>query len=193
MTGGAGSGKSAAAKRFAERGIPVIDADKIGHEVIGPGGAAEQAVMAAFGEAVATSGTIDREKLAAAVFGDAAALRQLNALVHPAIAREVMARCRALAEAGHAAVVIDAALLAERGEREPWLDGLIVVDCPRAERLRRLVELRGMAREDVERRLNMQTPPESKLAAADWVIENTGTRADLYARVDDIAKAIMEA
>lgn len=192
LTGGAGSGKSEAAKRFAQRGIPVIDADKVGHDVISPGGAAEQTVQAAFGDDVCVSGTIDREKLAAAVFGDAAALRRLNEIVHPAIAREIVLQCRALAEAGHRAVVIDAALLAENGAREPWLDGLIVVACPREERLRRLVALRGMRREDAERRLRMQTPPEAKAALADWVIENTGSLADLYARVDEVIDRLYE-
>lgn len=192
LTGGAGSGKSEAAKRFAERGIPVIDADKIGHEVIGPGGAAEQDVIAAFGEAVCVSGIINRDKLAAAVFGDAAALQRLNAIVHPAIAREIARRCRALAEAGPPAVIIDAALLAENGVREPWLDGLIVVACPREERLRRLVDRRGMRRDDADRRLRVQAPPETKFAAADWVIDNAGSLADLRRRVDEVVDRICE-
>lgn len=190
LTGGLGSGKSEAGRRFAHHGIPVIDADRIGHEVIAPGGAAEQAVKEAFGQDVVSSGTIDREKLAARVFSDEAARRWLNELVHPLIARAIAMQCGELAGNGHERVIVEAALLAENGHREEWLDGLVLVLCSREERLHRLEASRGMPREEAERRMAAQTPPERKMNAADWIIENSGTLEALYGRVDEVVEAL---
>lgn len=187
LTGGTGSGKSEAARRFEARGIPVIDADAIGHEVIAPGGAAEKAVIQAFGLDIVTGGAIDRAKLGARVFSDEAARRQLNAIVHPAIGLEIAMRCAALADQGHDAVIVDAALIAENGRKEDYLSGLMVVTCPAEERVRRLVAHRGIEETEARRRIAAQTPPEEKVALADWVIDNSGTKEALYARVDAIA------
>lgn len=190
LTGGLGSGKSEAGRRFAHHGIPVIDADRIGHDVIAPGGAAEQAVKEAFGEAVLTSGTIDREKLAARIFSDEAARRRLNELVHPLIARTIAMQCGELAGKGHERVIVEAALLAENGRREEWLDGLILVLCSLEERLHRLESSRGIPREAAERRMAAQTPPERKMDAADWIIDNSGTLEALHERVDEVVRAL---
>ncbi len=190
ITGGTGSGKSEAAKRFAERGIPVIDADLVGHEVIAPGGAAAEPVARVFGEAVLTGGQIDRVKLSAVVFRDAASLQKLNTIVHPLIFGEIGARCARLHEAGHHAVLVDAALLGENGAREQWLAGLILVLASRDARTRRLAASRGIAEEEIARRMAAQTPPEHKIPIADWVIENNGSIEELYARVDEIAEVI---
>ena len=190
LTGGIGSGKSEAARRFAALGIPVIDADSVGHAVIAPGGAAADEVAAAFGPEALTNGIIDREKVSARVFADPAALQTLNAIVLPAIYREIMRQCVARAEAGDKAIIIDAALLAEKGRKEPFLEGLIVVTCSAATRIARLVNRRGMDRADAERRIAAQAPPQRKVALADWVIENDGTLEELYAQVDHVAKAI---
>lgn len=187
LTGGIGSGKSEAGRRFAALGFPVIDADEIGHQVIEPGGFVADDVAAAFGADILTDGIIDRRKLGARVFSDPDALRTLNGIVHPAIHRASARRCAALAREGHDAAILDAALLAENGTKEPFLDGLIVVTCPRETRIARLAAARGWPREETERRMAAQTPPEQKLAAADWIIENNGTIAQLYARVDQIA------
>lgn len=192
LTGGLGSGKSEAGRRFAHHGIPVIDADKIGHEVLQPGGAAEAAVREAFGQDILTSGTIDRDKLAALVFSDAPARLQLNKIVHPLIARAIAVHCGELAGNGHERVIVEAALLAENGHREEWLDGLVVVLSSREDRLHRLETLRGMPREEAERRMAAQTPPERKTAAADWIIDNSGTLEALHTRVDEVVKALYE-
>ena len=193
LTGGTGSGKSEVARRFVELGISVIDADKVGHDILEPGGAAVEAVAAAFGPAVRSGDGIDREKLAATVFGNADALKRLNALVHPVIYRVIGERCRALAEAGHTAVVIDAALLGEGGRRDPWLDGLIFVLAPKDTRLARLIDSRGMDPTQARRRIEAQTPPEQKVPFADWVIENTGTLEALRLKADAVAASIRTA
>ena len=190
LTGGTGSGKSEAAKRFAERGIPVIDADAAGHALIAPGGAAEAGVIRAFGETILTHGRIDREKLAAVVFDAEESRCMLNALIHPAIFAEIGAQCARLAEAGYAAVMIDAALLGEGGAREPWLAGLVLVLASRETRARRLAASRGMAAAEIARRMAAQTPPEHKRSIANWVIENEGGIEDLHRRVDEIAESI---
>lgn len=190
LTGGTGSGKSEAARRFAELGFPIIDADTVGHDVIAPGGAAEQEAVAAFGPEIVTNGAIDRAKLGAIVFRDEASRKKLNAIVHPAIRMTIAMRCATLAEQGHGVAIIDAALIAENGKKEDFLAGLIVVVCPEEERIRRLVAHRGIDAAEARRRIAAQTPPDAKLALADWVIDNSGTMEQLYAQIDKIAGAI---
>jgi len=191
LTGGIGAGKSEAARRFAEHGIPVLDADKLGHEVLEAGGAAEAAVRSAFGPEILSGGAIDREKLGALVFSDATSRARLNAIVHPAIHTAVAQRCAALAQSGHRAAIVEAALIGEGGKRDPWLDGLILVLADAAVRIERLRERRGMPMEEAARRIAAQTPPEEKQAITDWVIKNNGGLAELHAQVDAITAAIL--
>lgn len=190
LTGNIGSGKSLAARLFAQAGIPVIDADVIGHEVLEPGRPAFDALVAAFGTSVVTDGRIDREAVSRVVFADPERRRQLNQITHPAIFAEIQARCARLASQGHRAVIIEATLIAEGEQREPWLDGLILVLCDADERFRRLVEVRGMSAEDARQRMDAQQPAESKAALADWVIRNEGTEAALRRAVQRVAGEI---
>ncbi len=191
ITGGMGSGKTLAARRMAEKGgVPLIDSDEIGRGAIAPGGAGEQAVRAAFGAAVLSCGKIDRGKLAARVFSDPAALKELNAMLHPLIAAEVRAQCARYAGAGHALALVEAALYGEQGERPAWLDGLILVLAPLETRVARLAAGRGMARTEILARIEAQCDPELKRPLADWIIENDGTEAELFAQVDEVLEAI---
>ncbi len=187
ITGGTGSGKSEAARRFEELGFPVIDADRIGHEVLEPGGEAAPAVMAAFGPGILSAGQIDRKKLGARIFAEPEARQQLNAITHPCIKREIKRRIKALAAQGHRTVFLDAALIAESGEREQCLDGLILVTCPESVRLQRLMETRGLARDEAMARMRAQTPPDQKLALADWVLDNEGSVGNLRRQVERLA------
>ena len=189
LTGGTGSGKSEAASRFATHGFPIIDADAAGHEVIAPGGAAEKAVIDTFGPGILTDGAVDRVKLGAQVFRNDEARKKLNAIVHPAIGMAIAMRCAALAE-DHDLVIIDAALIAENGKKEEYLSGLILVLCPDNLRVQRLVAHRGSDEAEARRRIAAQTPPEKKLALADWVIDNSGSIDALHARVDEIAEEL---
>jgi dephospho-CoA kinase len=192
LTGGIGSGKSEVALRLVELGIPVIDADFVGHEILEPGGSAADAVIAAFGQAILTEGRIDREKLGAVVFDDDAARRRLNGIVHPAIARNIAERCAELVQQGHSSIVVEATLLAEDGQREPWMNGLILVLSSEDLRLSRLVRSRGMDPVDARKRMAAQTPPEEKASLADWVIENSGTLDELRAATDAVVDAIRD-
>jgi dephospho-CoA kinase len=186
LTGGTGSGKSAAARQFETLGIPVIDADRVGHEVIEPGGAAEAAVVSAFGDAVITDGVIDREKLGGLVFRDPDARIKLNGIVHPAIRLEMANRCAQFAAAGNEIAIIDAALLGENGKLDDYFSGLILVLAPVETRIERLTGLRGIAEDEARRRIAAQRPPEDKVALARWVIENTGTLEELHKHVERI-------
>lgn len=189
LTGGTGSGKSEAASRFATHGFPIIDADAIGHEVIAHRGAAEKEVIDAFGPGILTDGAVDRVKLGAQVFRNDEARKKLNEIVHPAIGMAIAMRCAALAE-DHDLVIIDAALIAENGKKEEYLSGLILVLCPDGLRVQRLVARRGIDEAEARRRIAAQTPPEKKLALADWVIDNSGEIDALHARVDEIAEEL---
>jgi len=179
LTGGIATGKSEVAKVIAQSGIPVIDADAIGHELIGPGGKAAQAVVAAFGSEILTGGLIDRDKLGAIVFPVREARAKLNQILHPLIAREIEARCHELRQQNHPIAVIDAALLAEEGKKDTFLDGLIVVHCSKETQLARLTAQRRLTREEALRRIEAQCPTEYKVAVADWLIENEGTLEEL--------------
>jgi dephospho-CoA kinase len=191
LTGGIGSGKSEVRRRLAARGVPVMDADMAGHEVLEPGGLAVEAVLAAFGDAILTGGRIDRDKLAAIVFADAAARKTLNAIVHPLIGMRIAEHCVARVQEGHSAIVVEATLFAENGTRETWLDGLILVLSREDIRLERLTGARGMSREDALKRIAAQTPPEQKEPLADWVIHNNGSIEELHAATDPIARQIL--
>ncbi|HOT49330.1 MAG TPA: dephospho-CoA kinase [Candidatus Hydrogenedentes bacterium] len=193
LTGGIGCGKSEAGRRFSENGIPVLDADEIAHELIAPGGAAEQAVLDALGGDILVRGRIDRARVAEKVFGHPERLERLNAIMHPLVGMEIGRRCAALAEAGHGTAVVEAALLAEQGRRDDYLQGLILVLCAETDRVNRLVALRRLDRGEALRRIRAQTPPERKIPCADWIIHNDGSLQHLYDQVDAIAKAIREA
>ncbi len=189
LTGGVASGKSEAARRFTALGVPVIDADNVGHELIEPGGEAIEEVLKAFGQEILTHGKIDRAKLGERVFADAGALLKLNDILHPLITRTIVERCKRLMTEGREVVIVEAALLAEKGVREPWLDGLILVTCPREVRISRLIA-RGLSPLQARQRVEAQSAPETKMALADWLIDNAGTLDQLYAQVAVIAEAL---
>jgi dephospho-CoA kinase len=171
LTGGMACGKSFVAEALRDLGAHVIEADELGHQVIGPGGEARAAVLEAFGET-------DRAKLAAAVFGNPAELAKLNAIVHPA----VRARARRMAdEIGaaepHAVVVYVAAILIESG----GMDGVtrtVVVTCTREQQLARALSRPGATEEAVLARLEHQMPVAEKVARADYVIDTNGTKEE---------------
>ncbi|MBX7254998.1 MAG: dephospho-CoA kinase [Candidatus Hydrogenedentes bacterium] len=190
LTGGIGSGKSEVAKLLAAAGIPVLNADAIGHKLLEREGACFKRVVEEFGESVLSAGAVDREKLASLVFANSEARRLLNAILHPQIQSEIALECAKLAEQGHSLAVIEAALLSEGGKKEPFLAGLILVTCPAEIRIQRLMDGRGMPRDEVLRRIAAQTPPESKLALADHVIDNSGELKALEDRVDKLVEEL---
>jgi dephospho-CoA kinase len=183
LTGGIGAGKSSVARLLIERGAVVIDADAVAREVVEPDGLAHAGVAARFGPAVVTpDGFIDRAALADIVFHDPAALDDLNGIVHPAVNQVIARRLAAEATTDHV-VVLEVPLWVEKGYHDAA--GVIVVDASEETVLRRLVEQRGMDEADVRRRAAAQASRHDRLAKADFVIDNDGSREDLSRQVDD--------
>jgi len=186
LTGGIASGKSLAARFFAEAGIPVIDADAMARGLMEPGTKVFEEVVSAFGETILSDGRINREKLADIVFRDNEARSRLNEIVHPRVLLRVAEQLRALADEGHRVAIVEAALLGENGRVPPGFDGLILVSAPMETRLERLVSRRGMSPESARARLAAQVDPESKRAMARVVIENSGTPENLRETVQRV-------
>jgi dephospho-CoA kinase len=182
LTGGIGSGKSTVARRFAELGALVIDADALAREVVEPGTDGLAAVVAEFGEQVLDDdGRLDRPALAGLVFGDEAARGRLNAIVHPRV-RDRAAELIAAAAPG-TVVVQDVPLLVETGQADTY-DLVVVVEAPEELRVRRLARDRGMSAGEVRARMAAQATDEQRRAVADVVLVNDGTPDDLRAKVD---------
>ena len=173
LTGGIGSGKSTVSAQLASLGAVVVDADAVARQVVEPGMPSLAAVVARFGqEVLAADGTLDRPALGRVVFGDTAALRDLEAITHPA----VWERTAALVAAAppDAVVVHDMPLIVEKGMGAEY-HLVIVVGATEEVRLRRLVELRGMTEADARARIAAQADDEARRAAADVWLDNEGT------------------
>ncbi|MDX2400106.1 dephospho-CoA kinase [Microbacterium algeriense] len=176
LTGGIASGKSTIARRLAEHGAVVVDADQIVRDVQSPGSPVLARIADTFGSAViAADGSLDRAALGATVFGDPDQLAQLNAIVHPAVREESQRRFdAALAADPDAVVVYDVPLLVEARVDDPW-DVIVVAHAPAAIRHRRLVELRGMDERAAQERIDAQVSDDRRLAIADVVIDTSDT------------------
>ncbi|QJU53570.1 dephospho-CoA kinase [Herbiconiux sp. KACC 21604] len=188
LTGGIAAGKSTVAKRFADHGAIVIDADKLAREAVEPGTPGLAAIADRFGASViAADGTLDRAALGAIVFSDDAARLDLNGITHPAVAQLLKERLAEIAERDPDAVVVyDVPLLAETGGRRDGQFGLIVVvEAPAEQRIARLVELRGMSPEEAARRVGSQASDADRRALADIVIDSGGTLAETLQQVDE--------
>ena len=180
LTGGIGSGKSTVAEEFARLGAAIVDTDAIAHELTGPKGLALPKIRKIFGEkAIAPDGAMDRKRMRDHVFANPEAKRQLEGLLHPMI-REESAR-RIAAAQGHYVVHV-VPLLVESGDYQGRVDRVLVVDCPEEQQVARVRE-RGLSDRDARSILAAQAPRAERLAAADDVIENGGTRDALRKQV----------
>jgi dephospho-CoA kinase len=181
LTGGIGSGKSAAADEFARLGATLVDTDAIAHALTAPGGAAIDSVRAVFGDAsIDASGAMDRAKVRARVFADPSARRRLEDILHPLIRQESTARVTA---AAGAYVVLVVPLLIESADYRSRVDRVLVVDCPAELQLARVRARSGLSEDEARRIVAAQVSRETRLAAADDVIDNSGTLEALYAQV----------
>jgi len=176
LAGGIGSGKSEVGRLLALRGACVIDADRVGHEVLKAGGEAFEGVASAFPEVVVAE-TIDRHLLAAAVFADPMRLRLLESLTHPAIRARIRRRVESCS---HSITVVELPLISDF-LGPGWLK--VVVDAPEEVKLERLVG-RGMDLEDVHLRVGAQPTRTEWRRAADFIVDNSGDREALEAEVD---------
>jgi dephospho-CoA kinase len=183
LTGGIGSGKSAVADLLVARGAVLIDADQVARDVVAPDGPAYQPLVDRFGpEIVSADGAIDRQALAKVAFADEATRRELNAITHPAIGLAMIA-ARDLLEDTDEIVVLAIPLLTAVHRETVKLHKVVVVDTPVDVALARLLSQRGFDRSDAEARIRSQISREERVQEADYVLDNSGDRADLEREV----------
>lgn len=184
LTGGIGAGKSLVSVLLAERGAVVIDYDLLAREAVEVGTPALAAIVERFGPGVLLpDGTLDRPALGAVVFGDDDARRDLEAITHPAIG--TLAWERDAAAPDGAVLVHDHPLLVETGVAE-LMDLVVVVDAPEEAQLDRLTRLRRMSEAEARSRIAAQATRADRIAAADVVIDNSGSVEDLVPQVDEL-------
>jgi dephospho-CoA kinase len=192
LTGGIASGKSTVARVLSDLGVGVVDADRIAREVVALGSEGLREVVAAFGpQVLAADGSLDREKLAARVFGDEAARLQLQSITHPRIGRLSAERIAALHASAAPYVVYDAPLLVEVGAHR-GLDALIVVAAEDANQVARALARGGMPEAETRRRIAAQFPLARKIEVADYVIHNDGSLPDLERRTHEVHAQIAQ-
>jgi len=179
LTGNIATGKSAVMRLAAERGALTIDADRVVHDLLDGDAAIQEAVAAAFGPEVRRAdGRIDRAALGRIVFGDAARLRQLEAILHPAARGEI---ARRVADSDAPVIVIEAIKLLE-GPLAALCDQVWVTACARETQLERLRVCRGLALADAAARVDAQNPQADKIARADVVIDTDGLLSETEAQ-----------
>jgi len=182
LTGGIGSGKSTVSGLLQARGAVIIDADAIVREVQQPGSPVLVELAQKFGpDVLAQDGSLDRQAVANIVFTDPDALKSLNAIVHPAVGREMNQRMIAQ-RASNNVVILDIPLLTEN-PRE-GLQGRIVVDIPVELQVQRLTSFRGFDEADARARISRQATRQERLDKADFVVDNSGGLEDLIPQID---------
>lgn len=190
LTGGIGSGKSAAADAFAALGVSVVDTDAIAHELTAPGGAAMPGLVAAFGaEVAAVDGALDRARMRRLVFADPAARERLEAILHPLIRTLSAERCR-LALSPY--VILAVPLLVESGTYRERCDRIVAVDCPEGLQISRVMARNGLAEAEVRAIMATQASRGERLAVADDVITNDHDLANLEKQVGELHRKYLQ-
>ena len=193
LTGGIASGKSTVGRRFARRGVPVVDADELAREVVAPGSDGLRAIVEAFGQGVLKDdGALDRAALGALVFSAPEKRRVLEAITHPLIARAGQAKMMTLAAEGHGLACYEAALLVEAGTADMFRP-LVVVAAPESVQIARTTARDSVDEATAAARVRAQKPLHEKVAVADHVITNNGSIDELVAAADRTLDAITDA
>jgi dephospho-CoA kinase len=191
LTGGIASGKSTVARAFAQRGIPVVDADILAREVVAPGSPGLAAIVESFGTGVLLEdGTLDRKQVGAMVFNDPALRIKLNSITHPRVAMLSAERLAAIPEGSVPYVIYEAPLIVENGLHHA-MRALIVVAIDVPLQIERVMMRDGLDRHAAESRLRAQAPLERKLAAATYVIDNGKSLSELFPQVDAVHDKIL--
>jgi dephospho-CoA kinase len=187
LSGGIACGKSTVARYFQDLGAFIIDADRVGHEVIEPGRAAYHEILECFGkEILDASGFINRKKLGPRVFADSQQLQALNSIVHPRIVariEELSAEQRRRSPC--AVIIVDAALIYESGIGGS-LRKIIVAWCRPEQQVERLMAKTGVSREEAERRIHVQMPVDEKRRRADYVIDCSGSLEESRRQAEEL-------
>ncbi|MDJ0336901.1 dephospho-CoA kinase [Cryobacterium sp. PH31-O1] len=196
LTGGIASGKSTVAKRLAALGAVGIDADQLAREVVEPGTPGLAAIVAEFGnDILLAEGSLNRAALGTVIFADQTRRERLNAITHPAVRQLTRDRVAAAGAADpHAIVVYDVPLLAQAvAGGLVTFDLIVVVHAGAGTRIQRMVDLRGLTREEATQRISAQASDADRLALADVVIDNTGTVDATLAQVDALWERVRTA
>lgn len=191
LTGGLASGKSFAAAEFERLGCAVLQADRLGREILAEDPAARAAVAAEFGPSVMTSdGAVDRKALAAVAFADSDRLARLNAIIHPRVFERIEAFFREVeARAADAVAMVEAAIMIETGSYRRY-QRLVLTECPPEAQVERFVRRSGGSRAEAEARLARQMPPEEKRRFADFVVDTGGTEPETLAQVREVHRKL---
>ena len=190
LTGGIGSGKSAAAEEFGRLGATVVDTDAIAHELTQAGGAAMPQVRTLFGDGyIDARGAMDRAKMRALAFQDPAARKRLEQLLHPLIRAESERR---IAAATGPYVIHVVPLLVEGGDYRQRVARVLVVDCPENAQFERVRRRSRLPEEEIRRIIRSQASREERLAAADDVIDNSSSLAALHKQVRELHARYLE-
>lgn len=190
LTGGIATGKSYVLDRMQAMGVPCLDADELAHGVMAPGTEATLAIAERFGDVLAADGSVDRVKLGPIVFGDPAARRELEALVHPAVYRAIAAAMRGFERLGGAPLAVVAIPLVYETGHASEFDRVIATVCTPEHQLERL-RARGLSDEAAAQRVAAQMPAEEKARRAAYVIRTDGTFAETDAQVDARLREIL--
>lgn len=193
LTGGIGSGKTAVSDLLGKLGAGVIDTDLIAHQITAPVGPAIPLIEEQFGpEYIDATGALNRGKMRTLVFGDPQARLSLEAITHPLIRKETIRQANRLNQEGASYLVFVVPLLIESGSWQELIDYLVVVDCPIETQIERVMHRSNLPRAEVENILKAQASRQERLAAADMVIENQGSIADLDGEVKSLHQKIMQ-
>lgn len=190
LTGGIGSGKSTFGAVLQKRGAALVDSDQIARQVTGPGGAAIAAIVQRFGpEFVDDTGALDRGRMRELAYSAPDARTALEAIVHPLVSLHSSQQAQAAEDAGTRVIVFDVPLLVESGRWVQRLDTVIVIDCPPALQIQRVMSRSGLNRSTVEAILAAQSPRNIRRASADIVVHNGDncTLADLQKMAEQVA------
>jgi dephospho-CoA kinase len=191
LTGGLASGKSFVGRALADLGCYLIEADKLGHEVMLPGGEAYEGIVKEFGPGILDNeGRISRRKLSGIVWVNPKRLAKLNSLVHPPVQKREEDRMVEIARADpHAIAVVEAAILVETGRYKNF-DRLIVVTCTGEQQMERALERGSYNKEEILARLARQLPLEEKLKVADFVIDTSGSKEATIEQVGKVYSSL---
>lgn len=193
LTGNIASGKSLVASMFEERGAKVIDVDDIARRIVEPNEPGWKKIVDNFGKEILNSdGSIDRKALGSIIFNDSEKRNLLNDITHPGIIQSARDKVEEYRNRNVEVVLIEAALIVEKGGLKDLIDGLIVVIADEESQLKRLETRNDLSREDAISRINSQMPTNEKVQYADFIIDNSGTYEETRNQVNQLWEAIVK-
>lgn len=192
LTGGIASGKSFVSTYLSEKGLPIIDADKIARQVVEPGTPTLEQIVNQFGEKILqTDGHLDRKALGSIVFASEEKRNQLNRIVHPAVREKMLHDAAAYKEEGYDTIIFDIPLLVE-SHLFHLVDQVWIVYVDEETQLTRLMERDGSTREEALQRIRAQIPLDQKIQYGDQVIKNSGTKQETVQQIDQLLRELQQ-